>query len=118
MYGLNGLKCATCHYKGSDLILDVEYSKRKTHCPNCGKTVLVKNGYRMRRIIVLPIGMKRTILNMKVQRYKCKECDYDQQEEIRFTTGNRGYTHRFAKFVADLLRRATLQQVAAWLHIS
>lgn len=118
MYGLNGLKCTASHYKGNDLILDVEYSKRKTCCPKCGKHALVKNGYRMRRIIALPIGMKRTILNMKVQRYKCKECDYDQQEKIRFTTGNRGYTHRFAKFVVDLLRGATLQQVATWLHIS
>lgn len=55
---------------------------------------------------------------MKVQRYKCTHCDYDQQEKISFTTGNRSYTHRFARFVVDLLRGATLQQVATWLYVS
>lgn len=117
-FGLEGLKCTSIVYKGNAIILNVEYSKRKIKCPFCGKRTLVKNGCRHRNIITLPIGMKRTILHMKVQRYKCKECEYDQQERIRFTTGNRSYSHRFAKFVVDLLRGATLQQVAAWLHVS
>lgn len=117
-FGLEGLKCTSTEYKGNAIILNVEYSKRKIKCPCCGKRTLVKNGCRHRNIITLPIGMRRTILHMKVQRYKCKECEYDQQERIRFTTGNRSYSHRFAKFVVDLLRGATLQQVAAWLHVS
>ena len=117
-FGLEGLKCTSIAYKGNAIILNVEYSKRKIKCPFCGKRTLVKNGCRHRNIITLPIGMKRTILHMKVQRYKCKECEYDQQERIRFTTGNRSYSHRFAKFAVDLLRGATLQQVAAWLHVS
>lgn len=51
---------------------------------------------------------------MKVQRYKCKneECDYDQQENIPFATGSRSYTHRFVKYVVELLRGMTLQDVA------
>jgi transposase len=119
VYGLNGLKCSKSEYKGNDLILHVEYSAQKNRCPKCGKYhTLVKNGYRRRKILALPIGLKRTILNMKVQRYKCKACDYDQQEKISFTTGGRSYTHRFAKYVVDLLRGATLKQVASWLRIS
>lgn len=57
---------------------------------------------------------------MKVQRYKCmnEECDYDQQENIPFATGSRSYTHRFAKYVVDLLRGMTLQDVANHLNIS
>lgn len=57
---------------------------------------------------------------MKVQRYKCKseECDYDQQENIPFATGSRSYTHRFAKYVVDLLRGMTLQDVANHLNVS
>lgn len=56
----------------------------------CGKYhTLVKNGFRYRDIISLPVGRKLTILHMKVQCYKCKECDYDQQDSICFTTGGR-----------------------------
>lgn len=118
-YGLKGVKCTRKEYKGNDLILHVEYSDRKIKCPRCGKYhTLLKNGFRYRNIIGLPIGGKRTVFRMKAQRYKCKECDYDQQEEISFTTGGRSYTHRFAKYVVDLLRGATLKQVSSWLHIS
>ena len=55
---------------------------------------------------------------MKVQRYKCKECDFDQQDNIPFATGSRSYTHRFAKYVVDLLRGMTLQDVSNHLGVS
>ena len=54
---------------------------------------------------------------MKVQRYKCLDCGYDQQERIPFATGSRSYTHRFARYVVDLLRMATLKDVAALLGV-
>ena len=78
----------------------------------------MKNGYRIRNFLGLPIGRKRTIIRMKIQRYKCKECDYDQQENISFATGSRSYTHRFAKYVVDLLKMATLKDVANLLSVS
>ena len=57
---------------------------------------------------------------MKVQRYKCKhkDCDYDQQEKKPFATGSRSYTHRFAKYVVDLLRGMTLKDVANHLNVT
>ena len=60
------------------------------------------------------------IIRMKVQRYKCMEegCDYDQQEKIPFAKGSRTYTHRFAKYVVDLLRGMTLQDTANLLGVS
>lgn len=47
----------------------------------CGHMHFVKNGYRIRDFVDLPIGGKKTIIRMKVQRYKCRnsECTYDQQ---------------------------------------
>ena len=61
-----------------------------------GSMHLVKNGYRLRDFIGLPIGGKKVILRMKVQRYKCKnkDCIYDRQETIPFATGSCSYTHR------------------------
>ncbi|WP_197052219.1 transposase family protein, partial [Hoylesella buccalis] len=45
-------------------------------CPKCGKPHLVKNGYRIRDFLDLPIGGKKIVIRMKVQRYKCNDCDY------------------------------------------
>ena len=78
----------------------------------------MKNGYRFRDFVGLPIGGKKVIIRMKVQRYKCKDCDFDRQERIPFATGSRSYTHRFAKYVVDLLRGMTLQDVSNHLGVS
>lgn len=119
-WGLYSLECTKEEYKGNTIILHVQSKKRLSVCPKCGKRHLVKNGYRFRDFIGLPIGGKKVMIRMKVQRYKCKneECDYDQQENIPFATGSRSYTHRFAKYVVELLRGMTLQDVANHLNVS
>ena len=119
-WGLYALECNREEYKGSTIILHVQHKSRQVACPKCGCRHLVKNGYRIRDFVGLPIGMKKVIIRMKVQRYKCgnKDCDYDQQENIPFATGSRSYTHRFAKYVVDLLRGMTLQDVANHLQVS
>jgi transposase len=98
----------------------VQSKERQKVCPKCGKRHLVKNGYRYRDFIGLPIGGKKVIIRMKVQRYRCKSegCDYDQQEDITFATGSRSYTHRFAKYVVDLLKVMTIKDAANMLGVS
>ena len=119
-WGLYTLECTKEEYKGNTIILYVQTKERQRVCPKCGKRHLVKNGYRNRDFLGLPIGGRKVIMRMKVQRYKCKEegCDYDQQENIPFATGSRTYTHRFAAYVVGLLRGMTLQDTANLLNIS
>ena len=94
-------------------------AKERIRCfPCCSTRSIVKNGYRLRDFVGLPIGDKRVTIRMKVQRYKCKECDFDQQDKIPFATGSRSYTHHFAKYVVDLLRGMTLQDVSNHLGVS
>ena len=80
----------------------------------------MKNGYRIRDFWGLPIGAKKVIIRMKVQRYKCKnkDCDYDQQEKIRFARGSCSYTRRFANYVISLLKDMTLKTTAELLGVS
>ena len=119
-WGLYNHKCTREEYKGNTIILHIEAKERKKDCPKCGHRQLVKNGFRVRDFIGLPIGGKKVIIRMKVQRYKCKnqDCDYDRQESIPFATGSCGYTHRFAKYVVDLLRSMTLKDAANLLGVS
>lgn len=117
-WGLYTHECTCEEYKGNRIILHVQAKDRIRCCPCCGACSVVKNGYRLRDFVGLPIGGKRVTIRMKVQRYKCKECDFDQQENIPFATGSRSYTHRFAKYVVDLLRGMTLQDVSNHLGVS
>ena len=117
-WGLYTHECTREEYKGNTIILHIQTKEREKVCPRCGKRHLVKNGYRFRDFVGLPIGGKKVIIRMKVQRYKCRHCAYDQQERIPFATGSRSYTHRFAKYVVDLLRGMTLQDVSNHLGVS
>ena len=117
-WGLYTHECTREEYKGNTIILHIQAKEREKVCPRCGKRHLVKNGYRIRDFMGLPIGGKKLLIRMKVQRYKCRDCDYDQQERIPFATGSRSYTHRFAKYVVDLLRGMTLQDVSNHLGVS
>ena len=80
----------------------------------------MKNGFRIRDFISLPIGGKKVILRMKVRRYKCKyeACDYDCQERISFAPGSHSYTRRFAMYVIDLLKGMILKDAAHLLGVS
>lgn len=100
------------------IILHAQAKGRRRCCPSCGAHSVVKNRYLLRDFVELPIGGKRVTRRMKVQRYKCKEYDFDQQENIHFATSSRSYTHRFAKYVVDLLRGMTLQDVSNHLGVS
>ena len=117
-WGLYTHECTREEYKGNTIILHIQAKEREKVCPRCGKRHLVKNGYRIRDFMGLPIGGKKVLVRMKVQRYKCRDCDYDQQERIPFATGSRSYTHRFAKYAVDLLRGMTLQDVSNHLGVS
>lgn len=119
-WGLYKHVCTRKEYKGNTIILHVASKERLKECPKCGHRHLVKNGYRIRDFIGLPIGGKKVTFRMKVQRYKCKNegCSYDQQEDIPFATGSCGYTHRFAKYVVGLLRAMTLKDVANLLGVA
>ena len=117
-WGLYTHECTREEYKGNTIILHIQAKEREKVCPRCGNRHLLKNGYRIRDFIGLPIGGKKVLIRMKVQRYKCRDCDYDQQESIPFATGSRSYTHRFAKYVVDLLRGMTLQDVSNHLGVS
>lgn len=116
--GVKGLKCTATHYKGTEIVLDVQYAHPMRKCPHCGAYQLVKNGTRRRKIQTVPLGNTQIYLNMKVQRYKCNHCGHDGYEKVRFASGNRCYTRRLAKYVVHLLRYMTIQAVAHQLHLS
>lgn len=116
--GLYSLKCTRVQYKGKTIILHTVSKQPKTFCPHCKQLSLVKNGFRLRDFVSLPIGPRKVLIRMKVQRYKCRSCGYDGQEKIPFASAGKSYTHRFAKYVVDLLKSMTIKDVALRLGVS
>ena len=65
-WGLYTHECTCEEYKGNRIILYVQTKERIRCCPCCGARSVVKNGYRLRDFVGLPIGGKRvTIRSVK-----------------------------------------------------
>lgn len=64
-WGLYTHKCTHEEYKGNTIILHVEAKDREKECPKCGHRHLVKNVFRIRDFIGLPIGGKKVIIRRK-----------------------------------------------------
>ncbi len=116
--GLKSLRYVGCERHKGRSIVKTESKHRMLCCPKCGGKRLIKNGTRTRVFHCVPIGRRPVSIRVRLQRYKCKECDYDAQEPIPFANGSCGYTHRFASYVLDLLRIGTIKDVAALLCVS
>ena len=88
LYHAWGLYHHKCHERNT-IILHIESKRASKYCPQCGHAHLVKNGFRTRDFISLPIGGKKVILHMKVRHNKCKcvDCDYDCLERIFLCPG-------------------------------
>ena len=64
-WGLYTHECTCEEYKSNRIILHVQAKERIRCCPCCGARSVVKNGYRLRDFVGLPMGSKRVTIRMK-----------------------------------------------------
>lgn len=117
-FGIREQECHRCQYKDNSIVVKVQTRKEKLRCPVCGSRHVIGFGTVERQFRSVPIGSKQVWVKMKVQRIKCKDCHCVRQESIHFVTGKRSYTNRFSRYVLELSRIGTIQDVARFLHIS
>lgn len=117
-YGIRDFECTKTEYKGNTIIHHIQKRDVKTRCECCHSHVVVRNGFKIRKIRSVNIGTKQSILHVKVRRLKCKTCGADVYEDLHFVTGKQRYTHRLARLVIELLHRMTIKDVAHYLGLS
>ena len=117
-FGIREQEYHGCEYKDKSVTVKLQTRKDKLRCPQCGSRHVTGSGTVERRFRSVPIGSKPVWIKMKVQRIKCKDCHCIRQEDIHFVTGKRSYTNKFSRYVLELSRVGTIQDVARFLHIS
>lgn len=117
-FGVREQECSRVRYEENSIIFDLQTRSDKLRCPCCKSKQILRSGFHLRRIRSVPIGSKQVILNVKIQRVQCTECECIRQEDIHFLTGKRRYTNRFLRLVVELSRIGTIQDVARFLHVS
>ena len=118
VYGVSGYRVTgTCH-KDNETILKIERKHVKICCLKCGNMGVSLDGSRFRDILGVPSGLRKTVLHVRMRRYRCRRCDYVWHESVPFAKGNRRYCRRFAQYVVELLKACTIKSVASLLRIS
>ena len=118
VYGVSGYRVTgTCH-KDNETILKIERKHVKICCLKCGNIGVSLDGSRFRDILGVPSGLRKTVLRVRIRRYRCRRCDYVWHESVPFAKGNRRYCRRFAQYVVELLKACTIKAVASLLRVS
>lgn len=67
---------------------------------------------------MLPVGNKKVELVIEIPRLYCKHCEAIKQPRLAFADPKKHYTRSLERFVVDLCRMATIQDVAALTGLS
>lgn len=118
VYGVSGYRlCGQCH-KDSETILKIERKHKRICCLKCGNMGVSFDGSSTRDILGVPSGLRKTVLRVRMRRYKCRRCGHVFQDRVPFAKGNRHYSRRFAQYVVELLKACTVKSVASLLRVS
>ena len=86
-------------------------------CPHCQGREYWRRGIRQRRINTLPIGPKAVVLVVEVPKCECRVCGKSFEHSPPFAPAYRHYSRALARFVCELSRFMSLQDVARWTHL-
>lgn len=117
-FGIKGVTYRSTYYLGNAVFFRVETTDRNVRCPKCGHMFNIFRGHKTRWLRMSPIGRKQAILDLKMHRLQCKQCEHLWWPRLSFMQGTARYTRSFALTVLDLLRSWTVQAVAKYLHVS
>lgn len=118
VYGVRGYRVTGQCHKDNKTILKIERKHVKICCRHCGNIGISLDGSRIRDILCVPFGLRKTLLRVRIRRYRCPKCGHVCQESVPFVTGNRHYSHRFAQYASVLLKTCTIKSVATLLSVS
>lgn len=117
-FGVRGYRYVATRYESGEIVIVVEPPRESLRCPVCGGDhVHVHERFR-RRWRTLPVGAKAVWIEMDVPQVYCQVCGGKRRVETTFAEPRRRHTRGFERYVAELLKFMTPQDVSRHLGIS
>jgi transposase len=113
-----GIRHVHTRFKRGSTVFRIEQDPRTVQCSHCGSRAVKKKGTVLRRWQTLPIGLRPTVVEWFVQRVRCLACGLLRQVKVPFADPARRYTRGFERYVLELSRHMTMQDVAYHLGMS
>jgi transposase len=117
-FGIVGYHYVRQNFEAGMTTFRVEQPRDKLRCSQCRSQNVWAQGGVERSFRTLPIGSKPTIIELKVPRVYCHDCGAARQVKIPFADPKKHYTHSLERYVLELSRHMTIQDVANHLLLS
>jgi len=114
-WGLRGYRYVASSFDHGVIGFKVEQDPATLQCSQCGCRNIMKSGVVTRRFRSLPIGSKAVWIELPVQRLWCSDCGKVRQAKVGFASPRRSYTHAFERYVLELSRHMTIQDISRHL---
>ena len=116
-FGIRGYRYVKTEYEQGRVIFTVRQETEELRCAACGSRRVVRRGYCQRRFRSLPIGSRPVQALLDVPRVGCLDCRVVRQVAVGFADERRSYTKAFERYVLELSRHMTIQDVARHLQV-
>lgn len=117
-FGAVGYQYLKTEYKEGEIRLHVEKKPKYQGCAVCGSFDVIRKGQAIREIRTLPIGKRPVFLVLHLHRLYCKACQSLQLEPILVADPKKHWARTLGRYIVDLLRRTTVEDVARHLGMS
>jgi transposase len=117
-FGLVGYRYCSQRFEEGQVIFRIDKPRERLRCSCCGSDAIWAQGGTERTFRTVPIGSKPVLLQFKVPRVLCFACGRVRQIKLGFADPKKHYTRAFERYVLDLSRHMTIQDVAQHLQVS
>jgi len=105
-------------YKNGLIYFHISKNPYKQRCVLCGSNNVIHKGLVIRELLTLPIGNKPVYLVLHLHRLRCKECGCIRLEPIEIADTKKHWTKILGRYIVDLLKHSTVEDVAQHLGMS
>jgi transposase len=117
-FGLTGYRYVRQDFHEGQVIFHIEQPRERLRCPHCRSADIWTQGGGERTFRTVPLGCKPVLLHLKVPRVRCFDCGLVRQVKLGFADPKKHYSRAFERYVLELSRHMTIQDVAEHLRVS
>tara|TARA_R110002072_G_C7877076_1_gene527696 strand:+ start:98 stop:1312 length:1215 start_codon:yes stop_codon:yes gene_type:complete len=117
-FGIRGYQYQATKFHSGGMTIRVAQVREKLCCPACGSSKVRIVEWFERRWRSVPIGSRETWIEMRVPKVECQECFSRRRVAVSFAEPHKQHTRAFERYVVELLRFMTPQDVSRHLGIS
>lgn len=116
-FGIRGYEYVKTEYEGGKVVFTARQNGEEMRCSVCGSFEVVRRGSSPRQFRSLPIGAKPVQVLVEVPRVGCRRCGVVRRVRVGFAEERRSYTKAFERYVLELSKHMTIQDVARHLQV-